>query len=75
MKYEYKFERIPLNTTMMGRVPSRSYQEAVHQAAKEGWRLVQIFAPSIYSGFGASGGVPDFFELVLEREADTGHDR
>ena len=65
--YDYKFVRLEQEKTWFsGDVPSKStlggYGEIVQQHANEGWRLVQIFAPSI----GASGQ-PTYFELILER--------
>ena len=42
------------------------YQEQIHQHAREGWRLVQIFAP----GTGAYGAAK-YYELVLEREVSV----
>ena len=68
MQYEYTFVRLeqdkgwlsgqerPSDATLSG------YQAAVQQHASEGWRLVQIFAPSI-----GMPGVPSYFELILER--------
>ena len=61
-EFEYKFVRLGegmMNVTREGR---EGYQEAVHQYAREGWRLVQIFAPPI-SGYGRA----KYYELVLER--------
>ncbi|WP_438822749.1 DUF4177 domain-containing protein [Oceanobacillus alkalisoli] len=37
----------------------------IHQHAKEGWRLVQIFSPSVDSHKGVSS---TYFELIFERE-------
>jgi hypothetical protein len=45
------------------------YQEAVDKYARDGWRLVQIFAPGI-GGYGAA----KYYELVLERELDGGRE-
>jgi hypothetical protein len=42
--------------------PEEEYQQTVHDHAREGWRLVQIFAP----GTGAYGSA-SYYELVLER--------
>ena len=39
------------------------YKEAIDEQAKEGWRLVQVFAP----GTGAYGAAK-YYELILERE-------
>ncbi|WP_010275340.1 DUF4177 domain-containing protein [Paenibacillus senegalensis] len=64
--FEYKFERIPLKYKKLGiqdSEPVEDYQEVIHQHAKEGWRLVQIFAPSVQST-----GMASYFELIFERE-------
>ena len=65
--YDYKFVRLEQeNKWFSGEVPSKStldgYAEIVQQHANEGWRLVQIFAPSI-----GPTGQPTYFELILER--------
>ncbi len=39
------------------------YHEIIEGHAKEGWRLVQIFAPPI-KGY----GIADYFELIFEKE-------
>lgn len=59
--FEYKFVRLE------GR-EREDYQEVLLEYTREGWRLVQIFAP------GASGmwARADFFELVLERPLEEG---
>jgi Domain of unknown function (DUF4177) len=35
----------------------------VHEHARGGWRLVQIFAPGV-----AAFGAPRYYELIFERE-------
>jgi hypothetical protein len=35
----------------------------VHEHARDGWRLVQIFAPGV-----AAFGAAKYYELILERE-------
>ena len=62
-KYEYQFVRIGEGWTCARQEAEASYQEQVHQHAKEGWRLVQIFAP----GSGAFGAAK-YYELIFERE-------
>lgn len=62
-RYEYKFVRLGEGWLAARRAAGEGYQEQVHQHAREGWRLVQIFAP----GTGAYGAAK-YFELVLERE-------
>lgn len=48
--YEYKFVKIELKSSLMKSQP------------KEGWRFVQIFAPSTV-GYGSAA----YFELIFER--------
>ena len=61
--YEYRFERLDMK--FLSTVPQRDYHEVIERYAREGWRLVQIFAPASVRSGGASG----FFELIFEREA------
>ncbi|ENQ3105523.1 protein of unknown function [Bacillus sp. 491mf] len=49
--YEYKFVKIELKSGLMASKP------------KEGWRFVQIFAPST-----AGTGSAAYFELIFERK-------
>jgi hypothetical protein len=62
-KYEYKFVRLGEGAFGVKRTAKAHYQETVHQHARDGWRLVQIFSPGtgIY-------GASQFFELIFERE-------
>lgn len=67
--YEYRFVRLgeSRSSAIFGvadaaRKPE-AYQDVVHQHAQEGWRLVQIFAPSV-----AAFGAAKFYELIFERE-------
>jgi len=62
-KYEYKFVRLGEGFLSARSEARHDYQEVVRQHAREGWRLVQIFAP----GVGAYGAAK-YYELVLERE-------
>jgi hypothetical protein len=41
----------------------REYQQVVQEHARDGWRLVQVFAPSL-GAYGAS----KYFEVILEQE-------
>ena len=65
-KYEYKFVRLGEGLLSVKRNARDNYQEAVHQHAAQGWRLVQIFAP----GTGAYGAAR-YFELIFEKEITT----
>lgn len=59
MHYEYKFEQLKLG--WFGK-PNLDYHAIIEKNAKDGWRLVQIFAPgtSVY-------GSASYFELIFER--------
>ena len=70
-RYEYEFVRLEQAKnwfTGMG-VPSQEardeYQEVVHKYARQGWRLVQIFAPGI-----SMEGMAAYFELIFERTVE-----
>jgi len=45
--------------------PKRDYHEIIERYAREGWRLVQIFAP-----VAMALGAPKYFEIIFEREID-----
>lgn len=64
-RYEYKFVRIGEGYLAARKAARNGYQEEIHRHAREGWRLVQIFAPGT-GGYGAA----KYFELVLERPID-----
>ena len=58
--YEYKFVRIQLS--FFFRKAKEDYHWLIEEHAKQGWRLVQIFAPPT-SGYGTAS----YFELIFER--------
>lgn len=68
MAYEYRFVKVPLDRGLK-KAPGDAFdrcQSVVAQAAREGWRLVQIIAPfheklSTFS--------PLCYQVILEREA------
>jgi hypothetical protein len=62
-EYEYKFVRLGEGYLAARKEARLTYQDVVHEHAREGWRLVQIFAPGT-GGYGAA----KYFEVVLERE-------
>lgn len=64
--YEYKFVEVKLKNSLAMLKPKENYQEIVHQHAAEGWRLVQIFAPSI-AGYGTAA----YYELIFEKPAEA----
>ncbi|WP_044640227.1 DUF4177 domain-containing protein [Risungbinella massiliensis] len=55
--FEYKFIR--LGVKIFGGV-KEDYQAIIEEHARQGWRLVQIFAPS-------SGGNSHYYEIILEK--------
>jgi hypothetical protein len=65
--YEYKFVRLGeyRGSAWFG-VSGKArgvYEDAVHEHARDGWRLVQIFAPGV-----AAFGAAKYYELIFERE-------
>ena len=63
-KYEYKFVRLGEGWMGVKRSAKQSYQQVIHEHARDSWRLVQIFAPPI-AGYGSA----KYFEIIFEREA------
>ncbi len=62
-KYEYKFVRLGESSIRAKRIAEEEYQNQIHQHAQDGWRLVQVFAPSL-----GMKGSSKFIEVILERE-------
>jgi hypothetical protein len=62
-KYEYKFVRLGEGWLVAKADATHHYQEQIQQYAQEGWRLVQVFAPST-----GVDGMAKYYELILERE-------
>jgi hypothetical protein len=62
-KYEYKFIRLGEGWLSAKESTSTEYQEQVRRHALEGWRFVQVFAPSL-----GIYGAAKYFELIFERE-------
>ena len=60
-KYEYQF--VNMEFSWWGQKVKQDYHEIVKDHAKQGWRLVQRFAPS--PGAGGNVGV---IELIYKRE-------
>ncbi len=54
--YEYKFVRLEKRA-------GRDYKQTVEDHARDGWRLVQIFAP----GAGGLWASPQYVEVIFER--------
>ena len=65
--YEYKFVRTGEGRTsaLFGTQEKarNAYEAIVHEHARDGWRLVQIFAPGV-----AAFGAARYYELIFERE-------
>ncbi|MFC2103189.1 DUF4177 domain-containing protein [Bacteroidota bacterium] len=62
-KYEYKFVRLGEGFIWIKSIAQKAYQDVINEHAKNGWRLVQIFSPSL-----SFYGVSRYFELIFERE-------
>ena len=62
-KYEYKFVRLGEGWLGVKKSAKMDYQQVVHEHARQGWRLVQIFAP------GTGGyGMAKYYELIFEKQ-------
>ena len=61
--FEYKFIKVELSSSGLAAEPKEDYHDIIHQYAREGWKLHQIFAPDVY-GYGSA----KYFELIFERE-------
>ena len=64
-RYEYRFVRLGEGFIWVRSVAQENYQNVIDEYAKNGWRLVQIFAPSL-----SFYGVARFYELIFEREKE-----
>ncbi|CAM5793741.1 MULTISPECIES: DUF4177 domain-containing protein [Brevibacillus] len=62
--FEYKFVRVELSP--FRRRPKQDYQAIVAEHARQGWRLVQIFAPAT-----GGEGAAMYFELIFEKQASS----
>jgi hypothetical protein len=69
--FEYRFVRIGEGRLSAlfgpGDKARKAYEPVVHEYARDGWRLVQIFAPGV-----AAFGAAKYYELIFEREALVG---
>ena len=61
-KYDYKFVRLGEGLIVVKKEGRETYQAVVNEYAREGWRLVQLFAP----GTGVYGAAK-YYELIFER--------
>ena len=62
-KYEYKFVRLGEGLMGVKKSARENYQQVIQEHARDGWRLVQIFAPAI-AGYGSA----KYYEIIFERE-------
>ena len=62
--YEYKFVKVELESGWLSSTqePKEDYRRIIEEQGKEGWRLVQVFAPPT-SGCGWAS----YFEVIFER--------
>ena len=63
--YEYKFYRIGLDGFFPEKKPTEDYREVIREHAKNGWKLVQLFSPTVGV---IIGGTSTYFELIFEKE-------
>jgi hypothetical protein len=61
-RYDYKFVRVELNSGLRIDTPKNDYRKIIQDHGKEGWRLLQIFAPAT-----SGTGWASYFELIFER--------
>lgn len=62
-KYEYKFVRLGEGLGGVKDKAVKEYQNVIEENARNGWRLVQVFAPSL-----AAYGTGKFIEVIFEKE-------
>lgn len=62
-EYEYKFVRIGEGLFGVKGKALKEYQNVITENARDGWRLVQVFAPSL-----GAYGTSKYIEVILERE-------
>ncbi|HWD43456.1 MAG TPA: DUF4177 domain-containing protein [Actinomycetota bacterium] len=66
-RYEYKLVRLGeyRGSALFGVSDKarNAYEDVVREHARDGWRLVQIFAPGV-----AAFGAAKYYELIFERE-------
>lgn len=60
---EYKFEKVKVKGLPGLYQKITDYQQVIHDRAKEGWELVQVFTPPI-SLYGGAG----FIEIIFARD-------
>jgi hypothetical protein len=60
--YEYKFVRLGEGIMAARKEAKLTYQDVIQRHARDGWRLVQVFAPGV-GGYGSA----KYYEIILER--------
>jgi hypothetical protein len=63
-KYKYNFVRLGEGLIAVRKKGRETYQAVINEHAREGWRLVQIFAPRT-----GVDGAAKYYELIFERPA------
>lgn len=61
-RYEYEIVRHGEGMMRAKKDAWNDYEEIIDDYASRGWRLVQVFAPSV-----GSGGFSKYFDLIFER--------
>jgi len=61
-RFEYKFVRLGEGMMSVKKVARNTYQDVINEHARDGWRLVQVFAPGI-GGYGSA----KYYELIFEK--------
>jgi hypothetical protein len=62
-RFEYKFVKLGEGWLSARKQAMHDYQSVIEKHAADGWRLVQVFAPSM-----GAYGAAKYFEIILERE-------
>ncbi|WP_436513748.1 DUF4177 domain-containing protein [Clostridium thermobutyricum] len=60
--YEYKFIKLEIKG-LFSIEPKQDYHKIIEENAREGWRLVQIFAPPL-----GTEGKAYYYELIFEKQ-------
>ena len=63
--YEYEIVRHGEGFISVKKKARNDYEQIIHDYAKRGWRLVQVFAPSI-----GTNGMSKYFDLIFERRVN-----
>ena len=69
-RYEYKFVKVELvepGWLSSTQEPKRDYHRIIEEHARDGWRLVEIFAPAT-----TGSGWARYFDVIFERPRPEG---